>query len=301
MASYSKVLITGGSGFLGWNLAKYAADIYDDVSFTYYKHPVTIEGCQGYRLNLQNPQEIGDVVTEVNPEVIIHTAALANADTCETRRSKAHAINVSGTRFIAQCAEDLGARFIYISTDLVFDGQKGHYTENDRPNPVNYYAETKLLAENVVKEILSDYLIVRMALMYGNSGEHNSCFSDWLREGLKQQKSLRLYTDQYRTPLLVMDGIRAIVELLEQSVQNETFHLGGKERLNRYEFGKRFAKLLECSDQYLLPVTMQEVETKAARGGDCSLNSQKIQPLLSFELSDVTSGLREMMQNGQLV
>ena len=137
--------------------------------------------------------------------------------------------------------------------------------------------------------------------MYGNSGEQNSCFSDWLREGLRQQKPLRLYTDQYRTPLFVMDGIQALVELLEQSVQNETFHLGGRERLNRYEFGKKFAKLFEYSDQCLLPVTMQEAETNALRGSDCSLNSQKIQHLLSFELSDTTSGLRKMMQNGQPV
>ena len=299
MSSYSQLLITGGSGFLGWNLAKYAANKYDTY-FTYCQHPTKIQGCQEYHLNLQEPDEIEDVLGEIQPEVIIHTAALANADICEKRRSIAHDINVTGTRHLAECAEDIGARFIYISTDLVFDGQQGNYVETDMPKPCNYYAETKLLGEKVVKEISSDYLILRLALMYGNSNGKNSCFTDWLKKGLGQQKSVKLYTDQFRSPLFVKDGARALLELMESPAKKELFHLGGKERLNRYDFGKQFAELFNYDAQYLIPAAMHEVNSSAKRGADCSLNAKKIQKLLSFQLSDVKTGLQAMQQNGFL-
>ena len=299
MPLYSQLLVTGGSGFLGWNLVKYAAKSYDTY-FTYCQHPIRIPGCQEYHLNLQEPEKIEEILEEIQPEVIIHTAALSNADVCENRRSMAYDINVTATSRLAECAEDFGAKFVYISTDLVFDGQQGNYRETDIPKPCNYYGETKLHGEKVVKESVSDYLIVRLSLMYGKSHEKTTCFSDWIREGLEQQQTVKLYTDQFRTPLLVNEAVRIILKLLETEVTQEVFHLGGQERLNRYEFGKKFAKAFGYDEQYLQPVTMQEVELSAKRGSDCSLNTQKIRNLLHVKLSDVDSGLRAMRQNGYL-
>ena len=299
MPLYSQLLVTGGSGFFGWTLAKHAAKLYDTY-FTYCQHPMKISGCQEYHLNLQDSEEIENVLEEIQPNIIIHTAALTNADVCENRRSMAYDINVTGTSRLAELAEDLGAKFVYISTDLVFDGQQGNYCETDIPKPCNYYGETKFLGEKAVKETVSDYLIIRLALMYGKSHGKSTCFTDWLRDGLEQKQPVKLYTDQFRTPLLVNDGVRSILKLIEQPVKGETFHLAGRERLNRYEFGKKFAKAFGYDDQYLQPVTMHEVEKSAQRGSDCSLNIQKIQTLLNVKLSDVDSGLRAMRQNGYL-
>jgi len=296
MPSFSQLLITGGSGFLGWNLARYAAKEYD-VYFTYHKHPLAIQGCQeSYHLDLQNLNEIEEVVEDVQPEVIIHTAALANADACEQRRSIAHAINVKGTRRLAECAENVGARFIYISTDMVFDGNKGYYTEKNCAKPVNYYGETKLLGEKAVRGIVSDYVIIRMALMYGHGNERNGCFTDWIRGGLQHQQQILLFTDQYRTPLFVSEGGKAIFELLERGIRNEIFHLAGRERIARYDFGQKFCQTFNYPQKYLHPIKMREVETVAKRGDDCSLDTTKIQHLLSFQLSDVTTGLNKMQQ-----
>ena len=295
MPTYSKFLITGGSGFLGWNLAKYAAEMYD-ISFTYAQHPVSIPDCQEYHLELQDKRRIEDLVDEVQPDVIIHTAALANVDICEQRRSLAYDINVAATTHLARCAQDLACRFVYISTDLVFDGEQGMYTERDRAHPVNYYGETKLSGERAVMSISTDYLIVRMALMYGIGNGMNGSFTDWIREGLEHQKAISLFTDQYRTPLFVMDGVRALLELVEQSGRNQLYHLAGSERLNRYEFGKKFAQTFNYSSTMIQPIQMQEITTLAQRGKDCSLNSQKIQPVLSFALSDASAGLQKMKQ-----
>lgn len=294
MSSYSQLLITGGSGFLGWNIARYATNDHD-VYVTYHKHPIAINKCEDtYRLDLKNPETIEKVVEEVQPEVIIHTAAMADADLCEQRRSIAHEVNVKGTRYLAQCAEDIGARLIYISTDMVFDGKKGNYGEKDRPKPINYYGETKLLGEKAVKETVSNYLIVRMALMYGHGNEKNGCFTDWIRHSLQRQKQVALFIDQYRTPLFVQDGVRALFELIDQPVSNEVFHLAGQERLTRYEFGKKFCTIFGYEEQYLHQVKMQEIDMAAKRGCDCSLSNRKAQKFLSFQLSDVTGGLQKM-------
>jgi dTDP-4-dehydrorhamnose reductase len=293
MARYAKLLITGGSGFLGWNLAKYTAELYE-VSFTYSQHPVTIPECQEYHVDLQNQTEVEELLEDLQPEVVIHTAALTNVDVCEKRRSLAHEINVAATSYLAKCAEELGCRFIYISSDLVFDGQKGNYSETDRPNPINYYGETKFLGEKAVMDISTNYLVVRMALMYGNGNGVNGCFTDWIRKGLEKKQSVPLYTDQYRTPLFVFDGIRALLELIEKPVKNKILHLAGRERLNRYDFGQKFTKIFGYNDQWLRPTKMQDVTALGQRGSDCSLNTKAIQSLLSFQLSDVNTGLQQM-------
>lgn len=293
MPRYSNLLITGGSGFLGWNLARYAAEYYD-ISFTYHQHPIKIKGCQEYPVNLQNPQEIEELVEEIHPDVLIHTAALADVDFCENRRSIAYEINVAATEAWVRCAEEIGCRFIYISTDLVFDGQTGLYQETDQPHPVNYYGETKLLGEHAVSAGSTNYLILRMALMYGTGNGINGSFTDWMREGLQREKPVTLYTDQYRTPLFVGEGVRAIMELIEQPMSNEMYHIAGRERINRYEFGRIFAQTFGYDARWLKPVQMQDVQSPIPRGKDCSLATDKVQKVLSFPLSDAVTGLQQM-------
>lgn len=295
--NYSTLCITGGSGFLGWNLARQAAESYD-VSFTYGQHPLTIPDCQEYHLDLHDHQQIEDVIEEIAPDIIIHTAALANADLCETRRSVAHDVNVAATEQIAQCAEELGCRFVYISTDLVFDGQQGNYAEHDQPRPLNYYAKSKLMGEHAVKAASSNYLIIRVSLMYGDGNGIHGSFLDWMHQTLQAAKPLSLFTDQYRTPLCVHDAVRALLEIMECPLKNESFHLGGAQRMNRYEFGQIFAHIFGYDQALLRPVTMHDLPSTAARGADCSLNSSKIQRELSFQLSDVTTGLARLHQAG---
>lgn len=296
MPSFSQLLIIGGSGFLGWHLVKAAAAQYD-VSWTYCQHALNIAASpDAYRLDIQQPDEIRAVIEQVEPEVIIHTAAMTNADLCETHRSLAYSLNVTGTRNVAECAEEAGATLVYISTDLVFDGTHGNYRERSATKPVNYYGETKLAGERVVKEITSKYLIARVALMYGNGNGVHGCFTDWMRNGLQQGRDLTLFTDQYRTPLYANDAAQAILELAEKSPENETYHLGGSERLNRYEFGQKFCQIFGYDPKHLRAVAMNDIPSLAPRGADCSLNSHKAQKLLSFTLSDVATGLEKMKQ-----
>lgn len=290
---FSKLLITGGSGFLGWNLARQASECYE-VFFTYGQHPIRVADCQAYHMNLQDRQHIEEVIEEIEPEVIIHTAALANADLCEKRRPLAYEVNVAATAHLAQCAEDFDCRLLYISTDLVFDGRRGDYAETDLPHPLSYYGESKLRGEEAVRTNHTNYLIIRTALMYGQGNGTHGSFLEWMQHSLQRQEPLSLFTDQYRTPLFVNDAVQALLEIMELPVQNEVYHLGGRQRVNRYEFGETLVKIFGYEPTLLRPVRMQDVSSLAVRGADCSLNSEKIQRFLSFQLSDVTTGLQRL-------
>lgn len=282
------VLVIGGSGFLGWHLAKYLKDT-DRVYASYQSHPFQIDKCITLRLDIRDKAAVRVAMKQIQPDIIFHTAALAKVDPCEKNKELAHQINVEGTKNLVTESPKSG-RFIYISTDLVFNGEKSFYQETDVPDPLNFYGETKLLGEAVITENASDFLIVRISLMYGYGNGISENFLDWLRKTLNQGARVKLFVDQYRTPLLVSEAIRALREISGAPVQNEIFHLGGRERMNRYEFGRKFANLFGYPEDLLEPASMQEVlAVKMPR--DCSLCTDKIQRFLSFGLSNVEAGM----------
>jgi len=288
------ILITGGSGFLGWNLVKGFRRLGNIVA-THREHRLMFKGCSFVELDITDTNSIENVLRLTKPDVVVHTAALTEVAYCQTHQQHAHQVNVVGTKNLVKMANHYDARFIYISTDLVFDGTKSFYSENDVPNPRNYYAETKLLAEEVVRTCSSRYIILRMALMYGDGNQYNGCFIDWMRETLGKHQPIPLFMDQYRTPLYVSDAVHAIRALVQQDIAGELFHIGGSERLNRYEFGKKFVKIFGYDVDLLVPKKMSEVEGFSTYPSDCSLNSKKIQSTLpGLTLSTVEEGLKKM-------
>lgn len=286
------MFVTGGSGFLGWHLIKYLRNIYK-VYASYYHHPFQIEKCTTLKLNICERTAVREALEIIRPDVIFHTAALAKVDTCEKNKELAYQINVEGTKNLVVEAPR-NCRFIYISTDLVFDGERSFYQESDTLNPINFYGETKVLGEAVIAENTLDYLIIRTSLMYGYGNGFSENFLDGLRKTLSQGTKARLFIDQYRTPLLVFDAAKALTEISTAPVQGEIFHLGGSERINRYEFGRRFAHALGYPEDLLEPAPMEKVLTvKMPR--DCSLCIDKIQNFLSFSLSNGEDGIKALL------
>jgi dTDP-4-dehydrorhamnose reductase len=300
------LLITGGSGFLGWNLIQVLTTDANVVA-TYHTHPFQLDGCQVFKVDLTERSQVTELINQIHPEVIVHTAALTSVAHCQKYREAAFAANVLATRYLIDAANTQQARFIYISTDLVFDGTKGRYTEHDSPNPLNYYAETKFLGEKEVRTHAENFLIVRVALMYGNGSSARSVpqksgrtggisggFCDWMHATLQNRQPLALFVDQYRTPLYVREGAEAIAALLEQNVRNVIFHIGGAERINRYEFGKKFAATFGYDESLLKSVKMTEIPEYSIYGADCSLDSSKIRRQLNIRFSNVVEGLEKM-------
>jgi dTDP-4-dehydrorhamnose reductase len=203
----------------------------------------------------------------------------------------AHAVNVEGTQEVARWAEERGARMICFSTDLVFDGKKGWYKEEDAVDPTNVYGRTKLEAEEQVERISTNWVIVRLALSYGPT---RGARGDWtlaMRRALKQGETLRLFTDQFRTPAYVGDTAEAVFRLA-LGRENGVYHVGGRERVSRYAFGKKFCLVFQLPEKRFVPVSMKEVRMAAPRAKDCSLDTGKITRELALVTYEVEEGLR---------
>ena len=158
-------------------------------------------------LDLADGRAVHRLLAETKPDVIVHTAASTNPDDCERDRGLAFRVNVKGTEHLVRFAEKIHAKLIFISTDLVYDGLRGNYAEEDPPNPLNYYAETKLKGEGLVARGCEDFVIFRMSLLYGWGNGINGSFTD------------------------------------EDPRVKGLFHMGGSERTNRYELGLRFCEV----------------------------------------------------------
>ena len=261
-----------GSGLLGNNLAKIAINEFT-TSITYNEHPLDIEGCKSYYLNIANRMDVATLIQKLNPSYIIHTAALTNVDHCERDKRLAWNINVEGTKHIAETARKINAKLIYISTDYVFDGNKGMYKEDEPTNPIDYYGETKLEGEKLVKN-LRDCIIVRPSVLYGENPVKLN-FVSWVINELKKGNGINIVKDQFNTPTLADNLAELILELIEKE-ENGIFHASGSERINRYDFALRIAEIFDWDKGLIKPITSDQLNWIAKRPMDSSLDTSKI-------------------------
>ena len=265
-------LLVVGSGLLGGNLAKIAIKEFTEFT-TYNEHPLDIEGCKSYYLNIANRMDVKTLIQKLNPDYIIHTAALTNVDHCERDKRLAWNINVEGTKHIAEIARKINAKLIYISTDYVFDGNKGMYKEDAPTNPIDYYGETKLEGEKVVKG-LRDCLIVRPSVLYGgNPAKLN--FVTWVMQELKKGKEINIVKDQLNTPTLADNLAELILELIERD-ETGIFHASGSERISRFDFAIKIAEIFNLNKNLIKPITTYQLNWVAPRPKDTSLDTSKI-------------------------
>jgi dTDP-4-dehydrorhamnose reductase len=245
----AKILITGSSGFVGWNAVRYFVERGHDVvagfhTLPHYLHKVA--GCQPVLLELTDGGATSEVVARFQPSLIVHAAALARPQR-DSDVSQLYNVNVVGTENLASSAGRLGIPLVYISTDLVYPDNVGRCDESTPvvPSGANSYAATKLLGEQRVAEILAHWIIIRPSLMYGNGTPRSNSFSQFIDGRWDTGEPAPLFIDQFRSFLYVGDLCRAIdVAALQRECWNEIFVCGGAERISRGEFGLRYAAAL---------------------------------------------------------
>lgn len=285
-----KVLVTGGSGLLGANLLQDWRK-----KFSLYAvqktHKSGFGFCKQTLLDLSDRHNTIEFIGKVKPDAIVHTAAMADVDYCEAHPSEAFKANAEASKNVAEGAESAKAKMIYISTDSVFDGTKGNYMEEDKPNPLNAYAESKLEGEKVVMEKNSNYAIVRTNI-FGWNMQKKQCFSEWVYAGIKSGKRLNLFKDVYFTPILVNNLGRALAELVENDF-NGLINIAGSERLSKLCFGETLAEVFGLSKENIVPASINGARLAAKRPLDPSLSIKKAQRALETELLDAKSGLEE--------
>ncbi len=286
----AKILITGVTGFLGWNLFRHLADRFS-VTGTYGRHRPRRPGLTAARLDLRDREAAGKIISRFSPETVIHCAALTSPAACLADPELAREINTAGTESIARAARGIGARLIYISTDRVFDGKKGRYREDDLPNPLGPYGRSKLAGEKLVLKIAPGSLVLRLPLMYGPPSPFSGSFIEFMREGFLGRAPLNLFTDQYRTPLYAGDAARGIELILTRPGMKGLYHLGGSERINRAEFGYRMAEIFNYDPALINPVRMADQPHYPPTPPDASLNSDLFFQATGFRGRGVDEGL----------
>jgi dTDP-4-dehydrorhamnose reductase len=222
-----------------------------------------------------------------SPRLIIHCAALSKSPDCQTRPDLAEKINVEATAFLAELAAE--SEFIFFSSDLVFDGRKGNYRESDTVNPLSVYGETKVAAEQAVLRN-PRHTVVRTSLNSGASSK-GTAYNEQLRDSWRAGKTVKLFVDEFRSPIPAAVTARAVWELAMRR-QPGLYHLAGAERLSRLQIGQMLAARHPEWVPRIESGSLREY-AGAPRPADTSLNCAKIQPLLSFPLPGLTQWLRE--------
>lgn len=265
-------LLTGASGQFGSYLLQQAQEAgLPLVAWSGRAHPPRF-GFDLRPVPLAEPAAVTKAYRATPCPTVLHVAALSRIDQCAAQPDVAERVNVEGTRALANLARDHGARLVYVSTDLVFDGRQGHYRETDRPQPLSCYGRSKLAAERLVAE-LPGSLIVRISLLFGPSLTAQPSYFDRQIAALRAHEHLALYVDEWRTPLSLRTAAAALWQLATSDVTG-VLHLGGPERLTRWEMGQRLAARLGTGAGGLVPAR-QPTNGAEPRPRDVSLNSSR--------------------------
>lgn len=272
-----KIFVTGASSTPGYKIMHILKLKGYKVYAQYNRNKVDVEDVESFKLDLTNFSRVIDVLDEVKPDAIIHAAAIGDVDLCEENKELAIRVNYEVTKILAKFSLRRGAYFIYISTDYVFDGEKGLYSEEYPPNPINFYGLTKLLGEVATSSILDNYIIVRTSQIYGfGMGRKN--FGKYVVEALSRGEKVKAFIDQWLSPTLNTLLAEGVAELIEKNFTG-LIHIAG-ERIDRYNFAKAIAKKFRFNEDLIEPISMRDVVFKARRPRDSSLSSAKARGVL---------------------
>jgi dTDP-4-dehydrorhamnose reductase len=284
-------VVTGSSGLLGRRLVSVLSGEYEVMGIDRY----VPEGQKDLAVDITQRERTLESIVGMGPSVVVHTAAETDVDRCETERDLARRINVEGTANIADACVEVGAKLILVSTDYVFDGNKGNYAETDEPNPISFYGITKHEAEQIAASTSPNSLIIRTSVLYGWHPVKLN-FVTWILKGLRDRQTLRVVYDHINSPTLADNLARAIHKAIERNSQG-MLHIAGSERISRFDFARRVARRFDLDESLLIPVQMKDLSWVARRPRDSSLDVGKAEKELGIELLGVDEGLEEMMRN----
>ncbi len=267
-----RLLITGAGGFLGWNLCRELKARWEIVG-TVRSHGVPMEAVRSVAVDLTDPGAVKRLFHEVRPDGVIHAAAAAKPDYCQLHPRESGRINVDVPILMAGLCADAGIPLVFTSSDLVFDGRNPPYTEDDPVSPVSLYGEQKVRAEAEILRRHPAAAVCRMALMFGDGGPHAASFLKPMIRSMRLGEELKLFTDEVRTPLSGRDAALGLGLALEQA--SGLLHLGGPDRISRYDFGRVVSEVSGIRDARLTPCLRREVSTPAPRPPDVSLDSSR--------------------------
>jgi len=268
-----KILITGISGFVGHHFV--GKNHPNRTLFgTYNQHPVQLEDITCYPLAITDTAAFIALLEKIQPDTVIHLAALSNPNYCENHPENCQEINSAATFHLITACIQRDIHFIFASTDLVFDGKKAPYSEKDATNGIMTYGIDKAKTEHLAELMYPNKVtIARLPLQYGWCDTAPNFLTNWVKT-LKSGNTIKAFTDEYRTAAWAGDVVDGLLLLADQEAKG-IWHLGGPKRQSRYDFAVELAKVLEVDTDLVIPVLQKDVKMAAARPTDVSLVSAK--------------------------
>jgi dTDP-4-dehydrorhamnose reductase len=286
-----KLLITGASGLLGRTLCELASAEWA-VTGVYCRHPLEMSGVTAIRADLTDDDQVRALVAAVRPGAVIHAAAVAQPLACEQHPKVSAAVNVHASELLADLCANRKIPFVFVSTDLVFDGRQAPYDESGPVHPVCVYGRQKVQAEAGVMRRYADALVCRLPLMFGAAAHSQSNFTWQALTALQEGRPVKLFTDEFRTPADFASAARGLLTVLGRT--RGVLHMGGRTRLSRYDFGRMLARELGAAPSLLDPVTIESLRLGVARSPDCSLDSRKAYGL-GYDPTPLDQAVREIV------
>ena len=292
-----KLCIIGAGGLLGGRLIAAAKGSFSlsalDLHVPAEKKTQNIPW---YEADITNGGQLKGLLTSLACDCIINTAAVTDVDYCEDDPDTARRVNTEGAGNVAAAAAACGAQLIHLSTDYVFDGLSGPYTEKDIPNPISVYGQTKYDGEGEVLNAVPEAVIARTMILFGAPHGNKSNFVTWLIHMLKNGKSVRIVNDQYGSPTHADDLAGALLALLE-SGETGLFHTAGPDVLNRYDFALRIAEIFNLDRSLITETDSSAFVQKAPRPKKSGLISHKITGCCGYRFASLERSLKQMKQN----
>ena len=289
-----KIMILGANGFTGRRILKRLSSKHQVLACSLHPDILPEEGYEFHILDMQNVDATDALLNNFRPDVIINASAMSVVDYCEQHPEEAYALNVTAVKHLAEYSQSNSCRLIHLSTDFVFDGTATEaYTETDTTNPINYYGKTKQWSEEVIEQACTNYAIARIEVVYGKpfNGQHGNIVH-LVKTRLQNGQSIRVVSDQFRSPTWVEDIARAIESLLSDKYQG-IYHICGGETMSVADIAYRVAKHFGLDTSLIQPVTTDEMNEATPRPLFSPMNTEKALKEFGYQPSRLEEGFKE--------
>jgi dTDP-4-dehydrorhamnose reductase len=289
-----KILVTGSNGLLGQKLIEQLTKQNNFEVFATAKGENRLPFKNGYSyksLDITILEEVNAVFEEIKPDVVIHTAAMTNVDQCETEKELCWQLNVNAVEYLINACQKHNCFFVHLSTDFIFDGLSGPYTETDEANPISFYGWSKYAAEKIIINSQIKWAIARTVLVYGIA--HDMSRSNiilWVKDSLENGKDIKVVNDQWRTPTLAEDLAKGCILIAEQTAEG-IFNISGEDLLNPYQMAMLTVDYFGLDKKYITEVDGSKFTQTAKRPAKTGFILDKAIKKLGYKPKSFTEGI----------
>ena len=291
-----KLLITGASGFLGWNTCRHPQRDWK-ITGTYHRHPQGLyPGTDAFALDLLQSQEVGKAIDRVKPDAILHLAAQSSTGICVKHPQATRRLNVEATGILTEWAMKHSIPLVFTSSEQVYDGTRQIYTDTAAANPLNVYGKQKWAAEQVIQQLYPIAGIARIAVLFGVQGASTYCFmSDWLQQW-KEGGEVNAFYDEIRSFLYVGSAVEALLLMLGATASG-VYNVGGANAMSRFDFAQLLAKLFGYRNAKIKAMSRLDIPEGETRPASLIIDNHRIKQL-GFAPMKIIEGLKETANDG---